>query len=295
MFSRHIHQQITERILADLKAGTAPWLRPWKNGRSAALPFNGTTGKRYRGNNTLNLWQDMDERGWTDPRFATFNQIRDAGGTVRKGAKAVHIHFASTIEREAKSAQEEVRADENGLVSFYFLRGSSVFNFADVEGIEGIERVSETPIPAEVLDLTEALSVDLRIGGDRAFFSPTTDHINMPPPAAFDGIEHFQATYMHELTHWTGHTSRLDRIEKGARFKSKAYAFEELVAELGAAFLCAECGIEGQLRHADYIGAWITLLEDHDTAFYSAAQQAQAAVDFIRSRIIADDEARDAA
>lgn len=286
------YQQITERILADLKAGVAPWAKPWTaSGQgvslSAGMPMNFATRKAYRG---VNVWLCLlacQDNGFAVPAFATFNQIKEMGGTVVKGSKATRVFFMSTYEREPRTPEEAEKVNDEGKFVVFVLKGYNVFNLAQVEGIEIEEgaAVASVILPEDAAELIEALGADVRHGGAEAFYAPARDFVAMPKPDDFKAIEHYKATLFHELGHWTGHDSRLARLDKAARFGNAAYAYEELVAELSAAFLCLEMGVPGDLRHADYIGHWIKLLTDHDTAFYRAAADAQRVLDFIREKV----------
>lgn len=282
---------ITDRILEDLKAGVAPWAKPWKvdgKGQKVAInsgfPMNFQTRKQYRGINVWLLLSAAQANGFSVNAWATFKQVSDMGGTVKKGSKSERVFFQSKIEKEPTGAEGE-KLNDNGKVEIWVLKGYSVFNLDQCEGIE-IERgelKTVSTLPDDTAELADALSVDLRHGGDQAFYSPKGDFVAMPNPEAFVSVDHYKATLFHEIGHWTGSESRLAR-EFGKRFGDKAYAFEELVAELSAAFLAMEYGIEAQLQHAEYIATWIKLLSDHDQAFYRAAAEAQKVLDFIRER-----------
>ncbi|WP_173995772.1 zincin-like metallopeptidase domain-containing protein [Agrobacterium tumefaciens] len=283
---------ITDKILADLKSGVASWAKPWKTDSkgqkvsvSSGFPMNFSTRKQYRGINVWLLLSAVAANGFSTNAWATFKQVSAMGGTVKKGSKSEHVFFQSKIEKEPTGAEGE-RINDNGKVEIWVLKGYSVFNLDQVEGVE-IERgalATVSSLPEDTAELADALSVDLRHGGDQAFYSPAGDFVAMPKPEAFVSVDHYKATLFHEIGHWTGNEARLDRLKKTARFGNADYAFEELVAELSAAFLAMEYGIEAQLQHAEYIASWIKLLSDHDQAFYRAAAEAQKVLDFIRER-----------
>lgn len=282
------YQIITDKIVAALEKGVASWVKPWKSKNAvsvSAMPINWTTGAAYRGINTVMLYCASIDNGWDVPAFATFKQIAAAGGTVKKGSKGEHVYFMSKIEREPKTEEEAAKVNENGKYEQFILKGYTVFNIAQVEGIEldiqGIAKPSE--LPADVTDLCKLIDVKLTHGGDKAFFRPIGDVINMPTPEAFETLAHYKATAFHEATHATGATHRLNRDQSGS-FGSKNYAFEELVAELGAAFLCMEFGVEGNLRHPEYIASWLKVMKEDNRAFYRAAAQAQKAMDWLKDR-----------
>ena len=284
------YKQITDRILADLEAGVAPWAKPWKGEKGSTVPvklgfpMNFTTRKPYRGANVFELLAALFDGGFSCNAWATFKQIAAAGGTVKKGSKSTRIFFKSKVEKEPKGEEGE-KINENGKVEIWVLKGYSVFNLDQCEGIE-IDReelATVSSMPEDVAEFVDAMGADVRHGGDQAFYAPAGDYIGMPKPEAFVSLDHYRATLYHETAHWTGHAARLNR-EFGKRFGDKAYAFEELVAELSAAFLAMEYGIEAQLQHADYIGHWIKLMKDHEQAFYKAASEAQRVLDWIRER-----------
>lgn len=288
------YQKITDQILAELEKGVAPWVKPWraKGAVVGSRPMNFTTAGAYRGINVLLLHIAAMNNGWQAPAFATFKQIRDKGGRVKKGSKGEQIYFMSKIERDPRTPDEEAKVNESGKYEQFVLKAYTVFNVEQTEGlevdIEGLAAVTE--LPAEVRDLCEIAGVELGHGGDRAYYRPATDNINLPIPEAFESVEHYKATAFHEIGHATGHPRRMNRDLSGG-FGSKAYAFEELVAELSAAFLCMEFGVEGNLRHPEYIASWIEVLKGDNRAFYRAAAQAEKALDWIKAQAAAGDPA----
>jgi antirestriction protein ArdC len=287
------YKQITDRILADLENGVAPWAKPWKVDAKGAkvrantgFPMNFTTGKQYRGVNIWLLLGAAQQANWSRNAWATFKQIEAMGGTVRKGSKSERVFFNSKIEKQPSGAAGE-RINENGMVEIWILKAYCVFNVDQCDGIEladgALDIVSD--LPEDTAELADALGLDLRHGGDAAFFSPSGDFVAMPHPAAFHELDAYKATLFHEVGHWTGAEKRLNR-EFGKRFGDSAYAFEELVAELSAAFMAMEYGLEAKLQHAAYIKTWIRLLKDHEQAFFRAASEAQKALDYIRTAAI---------
>ena len=284
------YKQITDRILADLESGVAPWAKPWKDDKgntvtvASGFPMNFATRKQYRGINVWMLLSAAQNCHWARNAWATFKQIDAMGGSVRKGSKSERVFFMSKIEKEPKGEAGE-RVNENGMVEIWILKTYNVFNIDQVDGIELEDGATDyvTDLPDDTSELVDVLDIDLRHGGNQAFFSPSGDFIAMPQPAAFDLLDAYKATLFHEIGHWTGAESRLNR-EFGKRFGDNAYAFEELVAELSAAFLAMEYGIEAKLQHASYIASWIKLLKDHEQAFFRAASEAQKALDFIREQ-----------
>lgn len=281
------YQIITDRILADLEKGVASWVKPWsaKEASVGSSPMNWSNKTIYRGINKVMLHCACIDNGWAVPAFATFKQIKEKGGQVIKGSKGEHVFFMSKIERDPKAGEENVRLNDNGKVEHFILKGYTVFNVAQVEGIEfdfaEIKQISE--LPAEVAELCEIVDVKLNHGGNRAFYDIIADRVTLPAPEAFKSLEHYKATGFHEVGHATGNSKRLDRTF-GKKFGDQAYAYEELVAELSAAFLCMEFGVEGQLQHPEYIASWIKVLKEDNRAFYKAAADAQKALDWIKER-----------
>lgn len=292
-------QEITDKVVAQLEAGVTPWVRPWAGGAPGFyFPHNATTGKPYKGINIFLLLS----AGFEDPRWVGFKQAKAAGGHVRKGEKGTTL--VRWIFKETKDpATGEVTE------SFGFPKMLKVWNVSQCDWEKGIpdprnvagEPVVLAPTDGErTLDDSRVLpcalqhQVDLRFGGDRAYFRPSTGHVQMPPVDAFVDMASFDSTLAHELTHWTGGAGRLGREQQGT-FGAAEYAFEELVAELGAAFMCAALGVQGKLQHAEYIGAWIAVLKKDKRALYQAAKLAQEAVDFLMPEATATDDASEAA
>lgn len=276
-----IYTEVTNRIIADLERGIAPWAKPWKAGEGAAMPANAVTGRRYSGVNVLILWGAAQAAGFNSSRWLTFNQARDAGGSVRKGSKGTAVVYASSYvpdrERErADAAGEDAR-------SVAFLRRFTVFNLDQCEGLSRFDHETTWTGPQQhdaAEDIIEASGIPFAHGGDRAFYSPSHDRIQMPPRAAFADHLDYYRTAFHELIHSTGHASRLDRTF-GKRFGDAHYAREELCAEIGAAFVCATIGVEPTVRHADYIGHWLSVLREDNRAIFRAASAASKAADYL--------------
>lgn len=283
----NLYQNVTERILASLEAGIAPWVRPWSATAGRNVPLNVISGKAYQGVNAILLWGNVGR--FATPHYLTYKQAMDLGGHVRKGEHGFQIVKVLQLVAKGEKPEDEARA-------FSTMKFYTVFNIDQCEGLPA--RVFETPEfkpnnsderDATVDEFIAATGANFsETGGDRAFYQHAADCVRMPAFASFKSAALFYSTAFHELGHWTGHASRLNR-EFGKRFGDRAYAAEELVAELTAAFLCAEFSIDGQLQHADYIGNWIALLKDDAKAFFTAASAAQKAADFMRSRALTDD------
>lgn len=280
-----LYDEVTNRIIAELEAGRLPWVQPWDASRCErpGLPRNALTGSRYSGVNVLLLWAEVIAKGYPSQHWLTFRQALAAGGNVRKGERGVTIVYADRFTPEA----EKTRAVETGedARSVPFLKRYIVFNLAQCEGLRAGLARDPAPLPErEIIPHAEAFiqatGADFRIGGDKAFYSPAGDFVSVPPQPAFRHQIDFYRTACHELTHWSGAKHRLDRDQTG-RFGSGPYAREELVAEIGAAFLCAALDIVPTVRHADYIGSWLDVLREDNRAIFRAASQASRATDYL--------------
>ena len=269
---------VTARIIEQLDAGVAPWLRPWTTSGISDLPTNFATHRTYRGANVLNLWMTQTACGYDTAEWITFKQAIDLGACVRKGEHGTPVFFVSALEREEKNAKGE-------LVERHipFWKCFTVFNVAQVDGLTA--RVpappkSEVERLANVDAYLDAVGATVHLGGDRAYYSPATDSITLPRPEQFESGAAFYGTALHEHSHWVGGPTRLAR-QFGKRFGDQAYAFEELVAELSAAFLCAELDIPGRLQHPEYIASWAAVLRADSKAIWTAGARATEAVQFL--------------
>ena len=281
-----LYREITDRIIKDFENGIVPWVRPWKSGLGhalLALPQNALTKRNYSGINILLLWAALDERGFAISKWLTFKQALAMGGSVRKGESGTHVYFADKFVPE----KEKQKAQDNGTdpASIHFLKRYTVFNIAQCDGLPESLNVVREPLPdCEVVPHAEALiaatGADFRIGGDQAFYVPSEDFIRIPHQTSYIDQINYYRTAFHELGHWTGHKSRLDR-SLTTKFGTVDYAREELVAELATAFVCASLGIIPTVRHADYIGNWLQVLKEDARAIVKAASLASKASDFI--------------
>jgi len=285
---RDLYQQVTHRIVEDLERGVRPWCKPWNSGRrlaSSILPRR-HNGVPYQGINILLLWSEATERGFARTTWMTYRQARELGGQVRKGESGTLIVFADRITRSEEKADGE-RVE----LSVPYLKGYTVFNVEQIDGLpEAYASPSAPPASTEEFHaqaehFIAATRAVIRFGGDRAFYAPAADIIQLPPVAAFKDRQSYCATALHELTHWSGHESRCARALNTGRFGTEAYAFEELIAELGAAYLCAELEVEPEVRedHAAYLASWLNVLKQDKRAIFTAATQAQRAVDYLRT------------
>jgi antirestriction protein ArdC len=283
-----LYDSVTNRIIAELEEGRLPWVQPWgRSGRaSAALPHNARSGRAYSGINILILWGAVIEAGWPCQGWLTFRQALEAGGNVRKGERGTTVVYADQF--VPKGEVERVARDGGSARAVPFLKSFTVFNVAQCEGLRAGIGADPAPLPErEIVPVAEAViaasGIDFRIGGDKAFYVPAHDYVQVPPqPAFFDQVNYYR-TALHELTHATGHVSRLDRKLLNS-FGSKDYAREELVAEMGSAFLCAALGIEPSVRHADYLGSWLAVLRDDNRAIFRAASLASKAAEWLLAR-----------
>lgn len=278
-----LYDEVTANIIEQLEAGVFPWVRPWSKAKaSLGLPRNAVSKRPYSGINILVLWGAVIEGGYASQDWLTFRQAQAAGGCVRKGERGRTVFYADRF--TPKDEREQVETGEAAR-SIPFLKRFTVFNAAQCDGLpEGL--VSQpAPLPERELHqsaekLISATGADFRMGGAKAYYSPASDFVMVPPQPAFHHQIDYYRTALHELGHWTGHRSRLDRDQTGG-FGSAAYAREELVAELASAFLCAMLGIEPTVRHADYLGSWLTVLRADNRAIFKAASQASKAAEHL--------------
>jgi antirestriction protein ArdC len=291
---RDLYGEVTARIITELERGAAPWVKPWSATPGQNVPQNAVTNRPYSGCNVILLWLARN-RGWATPRFLTFKQALELGGHVRKGEHGTKVYFVKQL--QIKDSDRE--GGDTRLVPM--LREYTVFNVDQCENLpDGVKagklmRV-RNPDTRDILadEFLLSTGADIREGHGEALYVPSGDFISMPAFEAFKGSDHFYNVAFHELTHWTGHKSRLDRDLKN-RFGSRDYAAEELVAELGAAFLCAEFGFDGDVRNAGYIASWIELLKADKRAFFTACSKASKAADYLRRLALAEPPAAAAA
>ncbi len=268
----NIYDQITQRIIDQLEKGTVPWRKPWQV--QTGLPRNLVSKKAYRGINTLLL----HAMSYESPYWLTFKQALDLGGNVRKGEKACPVVFWKQLEVEDKQTGE---AEKIPMMRFYF-----VFNVAQCDGLKNIPTTTEaTPTKPDEIIAAMPQRPEIKHGMTKAFYSPSEDMVAMPNRARFDTDAGYFSVLFHELIHSTGHDSRLNRptLTESAGFGSNPYCKEELIAEMGAAFLCGQAGIAEQTleNSAAYVENWLTQLQHDKKLIVQAAGQAQRAADFI--------------
>lgn len=281
-----LYSRVTSQIIADLERGVRPWAKPWSAEHLAGritrpLRHNGLP---YSGINVILLWAEAATRGFSAPLWMTFRQALELGAHVRKGEHGACVVYANRIKRtEAGDDGQDVERE------IPFLKAYTVFNVDQVEGLPGHFYATAEPQldPAQRIEHADAFfaatGADVRHGGDAAYYVMHPDYVQMPLFACFESPQSYYATLAHECTHWTRHPTRLERDFGGRRWGDDGYAREELVAELGAAFLCADLGLELQPRedHAAYIGGWLQALKQDRRFIFTAAAHAQRACDFL--------------
>ena len=287
--TRDVYQQVTDQIIAAMEAGVGKFEMPWhRNGTANGRPVNVLTGNAYRGVNILTLWASAENRGFTTGTWGTYRQWQEKGAQVRKGEKSSLVVFYKQYDVEDSSSAE---GDEAAGTTRMFARASWVFNADQVDGWAPPAR-EPAASPVERVERAERLALNsgavIRHGGEQAYYNRGSDHVQMPDVASFTGTatstatESYYAVLLHELTHWTGASKRLDRTF-GKRFGDDAYAMEELVAELGAAFMCSSLGITPTARpdHAAYIDHWLKVMKGDKRAIFTAASKASQAADYL--------------
>lgn len=292
-----IYLDVTNKIVSALSQGVIPWIKPWTTSGSSAdapFPINAINRRPYAGINIPLLWAEARLRGYRQDRWLTYNQARKAGGHIRKGEQSTLAVLYKPMSKEAHDEDGQVVLDEQGnvkMVQFALLRTHCLFNIEQTEGLPNDEQHhddGEDPVmfieyaPAERLLAASGARIEHRYGDD-AFYLPIRDLIQLPTKAQFVDVGSYYATALHELTHWSGHHARLNRegITGRHAFGSAAYAFEELVAEMGAAFLCALTGTQGELRHEEYLASWLKILKEDKRAIFRASGLAREASEYL--------------
>jgi antirestriction protein ArdC len=279
-----LYEDITSRIIAELEAGRLPWVQPWDAGQAAVgLPYNVVSDRRYSGINILTLWHAVLTRGFRGHGFLTFRQAAALGGAVRRGERGIGVVYTRRAGTDASEPRKDGKGEPKG--GFSFLKQFTVFSVDQCDGLPDTYHVSAPPIPEGLIQpqaeaLIAATGADFRIGGASAYYSPRHDFVAVPRPDDFYEPINWHRTAFHELGHWTGHDSRLDRDQTGS-FGSKPYGHEELIAEMAGAFVCAALGIAPSVRHADYIGSWLDIIRENTRAILRAASAASKAADYL--------------
>jgi antirestriction protein ArdC len=283
-----VYSRITDKIIADLEQGERPWMKPWNAEHAAGkitrpLRFNGLP---YSGINILMLWSEAMDKGFNAPIWMTFKQAQELGGHVKKGEHGSLVVYANTITKTEQN--EDTGEDEEHKIPF--MKGYTVFNVEQIDALPPhyYAQAQAPTLSAEERDAKleaffAATGADIRHGGNRAYYSNQTNHVQMPHFEFFKDRESYYATLSHEMTHWTRHPKRLDRDLGRKSWGDEGYAMEELVAELGSAYLCADLGITPEIRedHSAYIASWLKVLKNDKRAIFSAAAHAQRAADFL--------------
>jgi len=282
-----VYERITSRIVTELEQGVRPWLKPWNAEHAAGritrpLRFNG---QPYQGINVLMLWGESVAKGYAAPIWMTFMQACELGAHVRKGEHGSLVVYADRIRRTERDEATGEEAERE----IPFLKGYTVFNVEQVEGLPArFYAVAEPRLdPVQRIERADAFfaatRADIRHGGNMAYYSVTDDHVQMPPFESFRDAESYYATLAHEMTHWTRHGKRLERDFGRKRWGDEGYAMEELVAELGAAFLASDLDLTPEPRedHAAYIASWLKVLKNDKRAIFTAASHAQRAADYL--------------
>lgn len=287
-----IFDRVTQKIIADLEQGVRPWQKPWSGDNAASYIIRPRrhNGEPYNGVNILLLWDAAITGGYQNPTWMTFKQADEYGAHVRKGEKASLVVYANKItktETDAATGKDVER-------EIPFLRGYHVFNVEQIEGLP--EKFQSKPaVPVAPSSISRIENVEhfirntgavIRHGGDKAYYAEGSDHVQIPFIDAFKDSESYYATITHEVTHWTKHKSRLNRDFGRVVWGDEGYAKEELVAEIGAAFLCADLGITPEIRedHAAYIDHWLKALKNDKKLIFTAAAHASRAVEFLKAK-----------
>jgi antirestriction protein ArdC len=276
---RDLYQTVTDKIVAQMEAGTLPWVKGWSTSGSM-VPMNAVSERPYSGINVLLYWASQ-ECGWSRPRFLTFKQAKEAGGYVRAGEKGMPLYFFKQLDITDKATGEDK--------TIPMLRQYTVFNVAQCDGLsdrlqngEGARVLNNDQRMSLADQFIQATGADFREGTGSPAYVPSKDFIMTPAFANYHDAPRFYSTAFHELIHWTGAKSRLDR-DLTTRFDTDAYAMEELVAELGAAFLCAEFGLDNaHANQAAYLDHWLKVLKADNRAIFTAASKAQKAANYLR-------------
>jgi antirestriction protein ArdC len=281
-----LYTRVTDQIVAELEAGVRPWVQPWDAAHAAGpvsrpLRFNAVP---YRGINVVLLWLAAMRRHFACPLWMTYKQASELGGQVRRSEKGSLVVYADTFTR--REAGDDGQEQE---VEVPFLKSYTVFNAEQIDGLPArYYALAEQPShPVERVEGAERFfghtGAEIRHGGGMAYYAPAADFVQMPALESFRDAEGYYAVLAHELTHWTRHPSRLAREFGRQRWGDEGYAMEELVAEIGAAFLCADLGLTPEIRedHAAYIASWLKVLKNDKRAVFTAAGHAQRAADFL--------------
>lgn len=286
-----IYQYVTDRIITALENGVRPWIKPWNN--VCTLPQN-VSGRYYNGINILLLQLTAIEKGYTQSKWISVKKINKLGGKIRKGEKATKIVNYHPISKEKCDENGQVILDENGypeIEHFAFITAFSVFNIEQCENLPEnlFDKPQTSPSDlqkiAKVKQITSGMNVKINHGNNnQAYYKPSTDSIIMPNRSQFDTEQNYYSVLLHEIVHATGHKDRLNRdgiTSTKAKFGNQIYAFEELIAEMGSAFLCTALGFDTISNHANYIDSWLKILKSDKKAIFRASGHARRAIDYL--------------
>jgi antirestriction protein ArdC len=312
--SSDLYRRITDRIIIALENGVAPWRKPWRGIagiEATGLPVNATTGRQYSGVNVLLLWMSAEERGFRSNRWITWRQAQQVGGHVRKGEKATLAVIYKDWTKQAEDRDGNRLYDNDGkpvLETVPMLKPLLLFNVEQCEGL--MESVAGTPAVPQTMDEDGILSPDVlnkvirivnaigvkhrMIPQDRAYYRSLTDEIVMPMADQFFTEADYWSTLLHELVHSTGHVKRLNRegiTSSSRQFGDPIYAFEELIAEMGSAFLCAQLGVFGEVQHDSYVDHWLKVLKTDKKALFRACRFAREASEYLLKPLSSQAEA----
>ncbi|MGG7581691.1 ArdC family protein [Rhizobium sp. Nf11,1] len=290
MKTADLYASVTAEVIRQIEEGTPPWVRPWKDAKLKGvgmIPTNLVSGRMYSGGNILLLWLAASQRGFRNLQYATYHQINAIGAKVRKGEKATHVIFTK---HGTKKDEESGEDKPTTIVKTYPVFGLDQLDDVPAKYLQQQERPeSQVEIYTKASDFVKGTGIKIKNGGNRAAYYPGGDEIVMPFANQFESEEAYWQTLFHESTHWTGHKNRLDR-QFGKRFGDKAYSFEELVAELGSAFLSARMDIPAGFRSAAYIESWLKVLKEDNRAIFTAASYAGQSTDYLWRRAFPDPE-----
>ncbi len=298
-----LYQQVTDKIILALENGVPPWRRPWRaaqNVHGSSLPVNAVTGRAYSGINVPLLWMAAEEHGYTSDRWLTFRQAKAAGGYVRKNETSALAIIYKPFEKQARDSSDNLlfRNGEPVMEQLAMLKHLQLFNVAQCEGLaepvrgedaDSVPATRPTELSATQLQQVQQILSATGVGcdhrrQDRAFYRTGADRIVMPTVSQFRTEADYWSTLLHELVHATGHGSRLNRegiTSSSRRFGDPVYAFEELIAETGSAFLCAELGITGDVQHESYLAGWLRVLREDKRAIFRACRFAREASEYL--------------
>lgn len=298
-----LYQQVTDKIIVALENGVPPWRRPWRSAQNvhgSSLPVNAVTGRAYSGINVPLLWMAAEDHGYTSDRWLTFRQAKEAGGYVRKNETSALAIIYKPFEKQARDSSDNLlfRDGEPVMEQLAMLKQMQLFNVAQCEGlpdsVSGEDTVSAPEEQHTELSVTQLRQVQQILSAtgvscdhrrqDRAYYLTGADRIVMPTVSQFLREADYWSTLLHELVHATGHGSRLNRegiTSSSRQFGDPVYAFEELIAETGSAFLCAELGITGDVQHESYLAGWLKALREDKRAIFRACRFAREASEYL--------------